>query len=745
MLQPASFTNIYPDFSKEDAFDLILNNIEDTYTLLDKEYKIIALNKAAFNGIRLHYKKDVTPGFCLLEILDPARQTLIKTLFAEVLKGTTHKTETDFTLGNGTKIYYENLFAPAFDSAGAIAGIVVRSTNITEKKKTELILQESEERLRFALEATNQGAWDWNMQTNEVVYSSSYKKMYGFTDVDLKNHLSEWESRVHPDDQEKMQTAIAAHTQSGDSYYETTYRLQQKDGGYKWIMARGKLIGMDSEGKPLRMIGTHTDITEIRETQDKLNTIAERFVYAAKATGQALWEWNAITGEAYVSQSFTQLFGWAADKNSHFEQWHNYIHPDDQKETVKGYYETIGNPAAKIWQAEYRFRKADGSFAEVCDTAYIIRDDEGKAVKVIGATQDITAKKTIVEELRKSNERYNNMVRATNELIWEWDIRANLIYRSEDGVKKMYGLGNDNAIIKVEEWIERIHPNDRHRIQKIAGALDNASHHQTFEAEYRFKKGDGEYIFIHNRGILLKDENNKPLRMIGAAQDISERKRLEKELLQRQLEHTKAINQATVDSQEQERGEIGKELHDNVNQVLTTTKLYLELALANENLARELIKKSSKNISGVITEIRQLSRSLMDPSLGDLGIVDSINDLIENINLTQKIYVTLQIDEDIENYLNKAQKLTLFRIIQESLNNVMKHAKAKYVSIRISHQNGFAELEVADDGIGFVEESTKKGAGIKNITNRVYLINGKLCIDSKPGKGCHIKISFPIK
>ncbi|HVG17239.1 MAG TPA: sensor histidine kinase, partial [Chitinophagaceae bacterium] len=205
-----------------------------------------------------------------------------------------------------------------------------------------------------------------------------------------------------------------------------------------------------------------------------------------------------------------------------------------------------------------------------------------------------------------------------------------------------------------------------------------------------------------------------------------------------------AINQATVDSQEQERGEIGKELHDNVNQVLTTTKLYLELALANEDLVHELIKKSSKNISTVINEIRQLSRSLMDPSLGDLGIIDSINDLIGNINLTRKVHITLDIAEEIEDLLNKAQKLTMFRIIQESLNNVIKHAKAKSVSIQITHQNNIAELIVADDGAGFIQESTRKGAGLKNITNRVYLINGTFFLDSEPDKGCRIKINFPI-
>ena len=220
---------------------------------------------------------------------------------------------------------------------------------------------------------------------------------------------------------------------------------------------------------------------------------------------------------------------------------------------------------------------------------------------------------------------------------------------------------------------------------------------------------------------------------------------LEQELLKTELEYKKLINQATVDSQEQERSEIGRELHDNINQVLTTTKLYLELALANEDLTKELIKKSSRNISSAINEIRQLSRSLMDPTIGDLGIVDSINDLIENINLTRKITIRLNIDERIENLMDKNQKLTIFRTIQESLNNVVRHAKAKNVNISIRTDDEEVELEIIDDGVGFSQTSVKKGAGLKNITNRVYLINGNFEIESEPGKGCHIMIKFPIK
>src|SRR4029077_5969935 len=114
-----------------------------------------------------------------------------------------------------------------------------------------------------------------------------------------------------------------------------------------------------------------------------------------------------------------------------------------------------------------------------------------------------------------------------------------------------------------------------------------------------------------------------------------------------------------ISTQEKERTEISKELHDNVNQVLTTTKLYLDLAIANPQLKDELITKSSKNIISAITEIRKLSQSLMIPSLEDLGLVDSIEDLVESINATKKIYVVFVHRDVDEAVLDENQKLTL--------------------------------------------------------------------------------------
>src|SRR5687767_4638208 len=168
-------------------------------------------------------------------------------------------------------------------------------------------------------------------------------------------------------------------------------------------------------------------------------------------------------------------------------------------------------------------------------------------------------------------------------------------------------------------------------------------------------------------------------------------------MLKRELEKQKLIGQATIDTQEQERSEIGKELHDNVNQVLTTTKLYLDLSISNEELKDELIIKSSKNVIYVINEIRQLSRSLMNPSLGDLGLIESVNELIDNINLTGRLKASLIANPALDNSLKENQKLMIYRIIQEAINNALKHANAQNVIITIKEIRQWVEIIIEDD------------------------------------------------
>jgi PAS domain S-box-containing protein len=237
-------------------------------------------------------------------------------------------------------------------------------------------------------------------------------------------------------------------------------------------------------------------------------------------------------------------------------------------------------------------------------------------------------------------------------------------------------------------------------------------------------------------------------RAAGLVTLIIESKRTEEKLLKQELGKQKLIAQAMVDAQERERAEIGKELHDNINQILSTTKLYLELAKNDDDERLSLINRSAGNIHNAIHEIRNISRSLVPASIGDLGLLDSLTDLVESVSTTRAIHVEFHPVGNFDDRINDKVKLMLFRIIQEQINNVLKHSGARNLTIELMLEETEKRigLTITDDGKGFDPARVgKKGLGLSNIMSRADLFGGKVTIHSSPGNGCQMKVQIPIK
>lgn len=247
---------------------------------------------------------------------------------------------------------------------------------------------------------------------------------------------------------------------------------------------------------------------------------------------------------------------------------------------------------------------------------------------------------------------------------------------------------------------------------------------------------DGSCFWIRwEFGSMVENEQVVGIQALGT--DASERKRSE-------LERQRWVTEATIMAQEKERAEIGRELHDNINQILTTTKMYLDMALTEKDISEELTIKSHENISTVIEEIRVLSKSLVPPSLGDIGLKEAVIEMIDNLKYSQKINIRLKTSGLAKSSIPGNIKLTVFRIIQEQLNNVLKHSKATDVEIRMGISKEGLAISIADNGIGFDTKKRMKGIGLMNITSRAEVHNGHVEIISSPGNGCTLKISIPI-
>jgi signal transduction histidine kinase len=212
-----------------------------------------------------------------------------------------------------------------------------------------------------------------------------------------------------------------------------------------------------------------------------------------------------------------------------------------------------------------------------------------------------------------------------------------------------------------------------------------------------------------------------------------------------ELLRQKQITEAVILAQEKERTEIGKELHDNVNQILGASNLYINTAMTDEESRQELLERSTELVSNAINEIRKISKSLITPGLREIGLIESIEDIMDDLKVARdKMVIDLDLQNISEEQIEDRRKLTLFRIVQEQLNNIVKHAKATRVLIRLSGEQDHIVLTVADNGVGFDVSRHRKGVGITNIISRAELFNGKVEIQSGPGEGCTLMVSLPM-
>ncbi len=224
------------------------------------------------------------------------------------------------------------------------------------------------------------------------------------------------------------------------------------------------------------------------------------------------------------------------------------------------------------------------------------------------------------------------------------------------------------------------------------------------------------------------------------------REKHQKERAEQQIKEQQLKTEITIQTQEKERNELGRELHDNINQILATVKMYLSMAKSKENITRDLdlIDQSYEYVNEAIEEIRKLSHSLVAPSLGDISLVEALQELADDTKLFNNLQVQLSVDERYhENGIDKNKELMLYRIVQEQLNNIIKYAKANKVVITLKAAGSHLILSVTDNGVGFDTKKKSKGIGLKNISNRVEFYSGNMNIASAPGKGCTLKVYIP--
>ena len=345
-----------------------------------------------------------------------------------------------------------------------------------------------------------------------------------------------------------------------------------------------------------------------------------------------------------------------------------------------------------------------------------------------------------LQYLRESEERYRELFNNNPMPMWVFDAGALNFLEANGAAVEHYGYSYDEFLTMSLADL-RLNGDRTALVREVAAIRESRDGLQKGILQHVKKNGDVIFVDMAWHWIRYKD---KPA-ILALANDVTERMHLEYELNEQRMNRQRQITEAVIVAQEKERTEIGKELHDNVNQILGASNLYINTAMTDEEMRQELLERSTELVSKAINEIRKISKSLITPGLREIGLIDSIEDIIDDLKFAKP---ELQIDLDLQNIseeqIEDRRKLTLFRIVQEQLNNIVKHAKATRVLIRLSIEGPNTVLTVTDNGVGFDVSRHRKGVGITNIISRAELFNGKVEISSSPGDGCTLTVSIPI-
>ncbi|OGS97786.1 MAG: hypothetical protein A3H99_09295 [Gallionellales bacterium RIFCSPLOWO2_02_FULL_59_110] len=273
--------------------------------------------------------------------------------------------------------------------------IAARAGAEIERQQAEQALRDSEERWSFALEGSGEGVWDWDMQTGKVVYSRRYKEMLGFPADTIWNSLSDWTKRVNPDDLRHAMMDMEKYLDGNSPSYTVVYRMLCKDDSLKWVAARGMVVSRAEDGRPLRMIGTHSDITERFIAQEKLLTLSK-----AVENSPASVVITGLDGAIeYVNPKFTKVTGYTAQEAIG-------QNPRILKSGALSpkFYEKMWLTilAGEVWQGEFHNKKKNGEDYFEAATISPIRDDQGSVTHFVAVKEDITERKRTEQQLKKS-------------------------------------------------------------------------------------------------------------------------------------------------------------------------------------------------------------------------------------------------------------------------------------------------------------------------------------------------------
>jgi len=712
----------------EQQYRLLIEQASDAIMILDLDGNFSDVNTSMCE--MFGYAKEELLQLNIRDIIDPAQLADQPLRFEELRKGKHVFSHRRMLHKNGTIIDVEANIKMMPDER-----IVAIVRDITERKKGEELLKESEERYRTLIEQASDAILIYSLDDGRLLdYNNAFMTTTGYTKEDtasltLTDLLFKEDLADRPINFNKIKSGMAVHDER---------RAKRKDGSPVPVELNSKLM---PDGNVMVIA---RDVTQRKkaeqqliESENRLRTILNTEPECIKLLGPEgeLIDMNPAGLEMIEVDNLEQVKGQRVEAiiDPQYREAFNKLTNDVFKgKPGKLEFEITGLKGTKRWMSTH---------------AVPLKDTSGKIISLLSVTRDISERKKAEEEMLLANERFNLIARATNDFVWDSHIADNKVWWNDNYYLQLGWIKGVEAPGK-NSWEDHIFPKDKKRVIERLDYILNETNESAWTDEYNFCKADGTYITVYDRGYIMRDKDGKAYRMIGAMTDISELKKTES-LLKKSYENIRRLASHLERIREEERIAIAREIHDELGQQLTVLKM--DVSWLNKNLSitgeKQITRMNEllETIDNTIKTVRRISSELRPSVLDDLGLIAALEWLLKDFEKRSGVKTRLisgieKLDLDIN------AKTALFRVFQESLTNVARHAKASEVIASLNKSGDNLLITIKDNGKGFVLSAieSKKTLGILGIKERIAIIEGTYNIDSSPGEGTTIEIEVPV-
>jgi PAS domain S-box-containing protein len=512
-------------YTEESDYKFLINNMEESFVFVDRNLKVVSFNNQFRALYNICFKTDVNVGDYVIERVRPDRKVHIQEIFKSVFSGQVAESETEFISSNNSVVTLSMHYKPAFDYSGRVIGALITIVDITEKKRRLQVLKDSEEKYRHLFQFSPLPQWIYELESFRIIdVNETAIKHYGYS---REEFLSMTLMDLRPETE--IHKLMAAH-QNIHSINEV-----RNFGVFLHRKKNGDLIRVDVSAYPLNnngkknIMAIYNDVTEKYNAFQRLKESEAKLQASQKIAHIGYFELNNETQKLYWSDEIFNIWQLEPQKNQpDFDYIIKHIHPDDRDEVVK----MMNSESRGEGDSEsiHRIVLDDGTLKWIqLRWSRVMHDN--KLVLVEGTVQDITESKLEFEKLLLNEVRYEYIMEATSDAIWDWDLISDKIHLGQ-GFQTLFGykVGEENS--GHEFWKKNIHHSD---YQRVTGDLNEVA--KRFESiwkiEYKLRKNNGDYAYVSDKGILIRNEDNEITRMIGVIQDISieKNKELQKSLI----------------------------------------------------------------------------------------------------------------------------------------------------------------------------------------------------------------------